>query len=127
MRREIDFIDDVYSVTYGDCVRAAGGKRRLRRQGHVRLIITDGHGEHQQVVDLVERTMRLGGTRTFMACPCCKSAVLRLLWDEKTRKLKCRRCWGQTLRYRSQERRRLGTGTPVQKAPPAGELYPEAI
>ena len=106
--RRITLVETLPSIAYRDLVAAAGGKLRLRRQGHAVVQITDTAGETQErIVELIERPAWRGNSRSYLRCPTCHHApVLRLLWHQASQALKCCHCWGPNLRYASQEARR---------------------
>jgi len=108
MTRAVDIVDDIPTVTYHQLVAQAGGKQKLRKSGHARVLIQGDGAQHDLLVQLVEHQAWRGGTRTYLLCPACEKRVLRLLWSSTEKELQCRYCWGPTqLRYRCQERRRL--------------------
>jgi hypothetical protein len=108
MRHGIQVVEELTSLRYGDVVRSAGGKKRLRCEGQAAVTIRDEAGDHHRVVRIVERGTWRGGTRSYMQCPACRRDVLRLFWKASSSELRCRSCWRPTaLRYASQERRRV--------------------
>ena len=111
MRRGVTLIPEVVAVRYGDLVHQAGGKLRLRRAGRAAVLVDDPGGRRRAQVLLVERPAWRGGSRSFLRCvnPACGAPVLQLLLDPVSGELRCAHCWeGTTLRYPSQERRRVG-------------------
>jgi uncharacterized C2H2 Zn-finger protein len=108
--RRVDYIEDLAKVHLHHLVRAAGGKKRLRLVGRWLVPVETPDGARQVMIEVTEKTMWRGGSRSFLRCPSCSARAMQLFWNVASDRFECRACWGPSaLRYRSQEARRLRT------------------